>query len=57
MWIAIDPDRPRRRVAFGNEQNARRHADGLTPAWTVLAVDDPRIVPITGTWRDDADQQ
>lgn len=57
MWIAIDPDRPRRRVAFGDEQSARRHADGLTPAWTVLAADDPWIVPITGTWPDGADQQ
>lgn len=57
MWIALDPAHPRRRVAFGDEQSARRHADGLTPAWTVLPAEDPRIVPITGTWPDDTDQE
>lgn len=57
MWIAHDPDHPRRSVAFGDEQSARRHADGLTPAWTVLPVEDPQIVPITGVWPVDADQK
>lgn len=53
MWIAIDPDQPRRRVAFGDERSARRHADGLTPVWTVLPAEDPQVVPITGVWPDD----
>lgn len=57
MWIAIDPNYPRRRVVFGDEQHARQHAEGLTPVWTVMAADDSRIVPITGTWQDDVDQQ
>ena len=35
MWIAIDPDHPRRRIAFGDEEYARSYADKLTPAWTV----------------------
>ena len=34
MWIAIDPDHPRRRIAFGDEERARSYADKLTPAWT-----------------------
>lgn len=55
MWIAIDPDQPRRRVTFGDEERARSHADGFTPPWTVLPVDDPSIVPITGTWTEVAD--
>lgn len=57
VWIAIDPDHPRRRVAFGDEQSARRHANGLTPAWTVLAADNSQIVPITGIWPGDVNEQ
>ncbi len=53
MWIAIDPDHPRRRIAFGDEDRAHSYADKLTPAWTVRPADDPQVRPITGTWEDD----
>ncbi len=42
MWIAIDPDHPRRRVAFGDEERARSYAGKLTPAWTVQPAEDPQ---------------
>lgn len=50
MWIAIDPDHPRRRIAFGDEERARSYADKLTPVWTVRPAEDPQVRPITGTW-------
>lgn len=53
MWIAIDPDHPRRRIAFGDEARAHSYADKLTPPWTVRPADDPDVRPITGTWQDD----
>lgn len=52
VWIAIDPDRPRRRIAFGDEESARDYAGTLTPAWTVRPAEDPQVLPITGTWED-----
>ncbi len=50
VWIAIDPDHPGRRIAFGNEEPACSYADKLTPAWTVRPTEDPKVRPITGTW-------
>ena len=41
MWIALDPENPRRRTAFGTEHDASGFAAGLTPPWVVRAADDP----------------
>ena len=57
VWLVMDPDHPRRRVVFGDEQSARRHAAGLTPAWTVLPAENPQVVAITGIWPVDVDQR
>lgn len=48
MWIASDPRDERRRVAFGDEQQAQSYAEQLDPAWTVHPPDDPHQPPITG---------
>jgi hypothetical protein len=48
MWIASDPRDERRRVAFGDEQQAQSYAEQLDPAWTVHPADDPHQPPITG---------
>ena len=56
MWIAIDPESPRRRTAFGTRDAADGFARQLEPPWQVRPADDPDVPPITGRPPSDTDQ-
>ena len=49
MDLAVSDADPRRRIAFGSLEAARRFVAGLA-GWSVASSEDPDQPPVTGTW-------